>query len=347
MKATRRGFTLVELLVVIAIIGILVALLLPAVQAARESARRTECKNNLKNLALGWINHESAQGFYPASGWGWRWQGEPDRGYGESQPGGWAYHLLEYIEEGAVRDLALGATNNAERDRLLAAAAATPLPVFNCPTRRTAVAYPLVRNGNLANNVTSCVQDQCVVARTDYQANSGNAAASEPEGPTSYAEAEEWTANNEWTYRENGGTPQNGVTHQRSQIRVAQVVDGVSKTAMIGEKYLNPDRYTDGHDGADDQNIFLGHDRDVNGYFYRAHVATVPVPIFDNTRVTLNPKQDQPGVGSDYGFGSAHPTGLNMAFCDGSIRSIAYDIETFVWVKMGSRDESTEQFIIR
>src|SRR5687768_6477407 len=86
-----RGFTLVELLVVIAIIGILVALLLPAVQAARESARRTQCKNHLKQLSLAFLTHENTYGYFPSGGWGWVWTGDPDLGSGERQPGGWAY----------------------------------------------------------------------------------------------------------------------------------------------------------------------------------------------------------------------------------------------------------------
>ncbi len=86
----RKAFTLVELLVVIAIIGILIALLLPAVQAAREAARRNTCKNNLKQMALACLNHESTHGHMPTSGFGWRWQPDPDKGFGTESAGGLA-----------------------------------------------------------------------------------------------------------------------------------------------------------------------------------------------------------------------------------------------------------------
>ncbi len=86
ISAVRRGFTLVELLVVITIIGILIGLLLPAVQSAREAARRTQCSNNIRQLALAALQHETANRSLPSGGWGWGWVGDPDHGYGLGSP---------------------------------------------------------------------------------------------------------------------------------------------------------------------------------------------------------------------------------------------------------------------
>src|SRR5262245_11722905 len=141
----RMAFTLVELLVVIAIIGILVALLLPAIQAARESARRSKCSNNLKNLALAALNHHDVARIYPTGGWGWYWVGDPDRGYGRKQPGGWAFNVMPFTEEdNRYRSVSDGQSNIVTTQQLNAIRDVVnkPLVLLNCPSRRVGIPLP-------------------------------------------------------------------------------------------------------------------------------------------------------------------------------------------------------------
>ena len=91
----RTAFTLVELLVVMTIIAILVGLTLPAVNGARETARRVICTNNLTQLSRAMNTHVTTQGFFPSGGWGWFWIGEPDCGYGSQQPGSWFFNIMD------------------------------------------------------------------------------------------------------------------------------------------------------------------------------------------------------------------------------------------------------------
>ena len=105
----RNAFTLVELLVVITIIGILISLLMPAVQSAREAARRVQCQNNVKQLALAMISHETSTKRFPSGGWGWYWVGDPDRGLSwQNQPGGWVYTILPFIEQNNLFQMGTG-----------------------------------------------------------------------------------------------------------------------------------------------------------------------------------------------------------------------------------------------
>src|SRR5690349_17246307 len=142
----HEGFTLVELLVVIAIIGILVALLLPAVQAAREAARRNQCVNNLKQLSLGALNHESTHKQFPSTGLGNSWVGDPNYGYGRKQPGGVFFNVLPFIEEQQLHDMGMGVGANgsdATRKALFAQRDQTVIKTMVCPSRRNGGPYTL------------------------------------------------------------------------------------------------------------------------------------------------------------------------------------------------------------
>src|SRR5829696_8419517 len=146
----RDGFTLVELLVVIAIIGTLVALLLPAVQAAREAARRTQCVNNLKNLAQAALNHHDVSKHFPTGGWGWWWVGDPDRGFGKRQPGGWLFNLMPYTEESAAYELAADGQPNVitpQQSAAIRLIVVKPLPLIGCPSRRAGLTFPKPTDG--------------------------------------------------------------------------------------------------------------------------------------------------------------------------------------------------------
>jgi len=158
LRACPRGaFTLVELLIVIAIIAILIGLLLPAVQAVRESGRVVQCRNNLRQLGLSCIAHEHAQGFFPNVGIHYGYTGNPDQGFGTAQGGGWNYNILPYIERASLHQLGAGLTNQApsitERKR-------TAVPIFNCPNR-----------GSGLVNRTASSTGANLFARTDYSGN--------------------------------------------------------------------------------------------------------------------------------------------------------------------------------
>ena len=174
-RETQQAFTLVELLVVIAIIGILVALLLPAVQAAREAARRTQCKNHLKQLALGCLLHQDTFKFFPSGGWRDSYGPDPNRGYGAKQPGSWIYNILAFVEEQQLRDLGKGiafdgVTASAAYTTAMQQLYQTPVTVLNCPSRRQAKLYPRLSTSETPLGVA--LKEN---VKSDYAASDGDA----------------------------------------------------------------------------------------------------------------------------------------------------------------------------
>ena len=320
-KQNSRGFTLVELLVVIAIIGILIALLLPAVQAAREVARRVQCSNHLKQLSLAMHGFENAQGCLPSGGWGFNWAPHPDRGIGIEQPGGWLYSLLPYYEQQPLFDLGSGVGANNDTPQLQAAnkhRIETPLSVLYCPTRRPAVAYP-PGAGAIATPTLCATLSVC--GRTDYAANNGDFWPQWGGGPANLTPAAvsayAWPSPSDCT----------GILFSHNRFRFADVSDGLSNTYMIGEKYVEPEVYDTGTWYGDDQGPFIADDWDTAraaGGLSGAYVA---------------PKQDTSGWQGSFEFGSAHASGFNMSLCDASVRLISYAIKPDVHRHLANRKD--------
>jgi prepilin-type N-terminal cleavage/methylation domain-containing protein len=308
-----HGFTLVELLVVIVIIGIMIAMLLPAVQAAREAARRMQCSNNLKQLALGCLSHEHAQGFLPTGGWCWLYVGDPDRGYDRRQPGGWVYNLLSFVEQDAMRCKGMGLPLGQKR-AALGEVIATPLSILYCPTRRLAKAYPLL---NPPYNIAPTAE----CGKTDYSANGGSIAHTGPwipsdpwqNGDLSFTDVPgfSWADNSKF----------NGVIYLISTVKLADITDGMSNTYLVAERFLHPDHYIDGE--GEDNNAYEGADMDTLRFGEER-------PLPDQARTSPD--------GAKY-FGSAHATCFNAALCDGSVRSIHYSIDFEMHQRLCSRKD--------
>lgn len=358
----RRGLTLVELLVVIAIIGVLVSMLLPAVQSAREAGRGIQCVNQMKQLGLAIHQHVDARKVFPTGG-DTPWPFVEDyvrdgRIAGPRQQGlSWAYQILPYFEEGAVQQ----ATTTYEVMQ-------TPLPMLVCPSRRDSAAisrdegYPgaygqvvaLARDAGVPN-----VGSSVVAALTDY-------AAATPCGllPLDETEGQEVELGalpgGEWPFPElrrhalfqgaiwrvSGDRAWNGVivrtpwdcaagffgrcqpqlSHKPANVTGVigfnHVTDGASKTMMLGEKLVGWWAYGGGN-ASDDRGWSDGWD-------------------YDTIRTTCLPPKRDADVGLfDSGdvreFGAAHPGGINTVYTDGSVHRVAYDIDPIVFNLLGDR----------
>ncbi len=199
MPRHRHGFTLIELLVVIAIIGLLVAVLLPAIQAARESARRSECLNHLRQLGIALQNYESASGSLPSG-----YISAFDAAGTDTGPGwGWAALLLPYLEEGTLHGRLV--FQRPIEDPANAAARAVLVSVYLCPSDNVVPVWPAYNEAG-SNNPANKI---CDVASANYVGMFGN---SEP------------------------GIDGSGLFFRNSHVRFRDITDGASRTIAAGER---------------------------------------------------------------------------------------------------------------
>ncbi len=258
------GFTLVELLVVIAITGVLVSLLLPAVQAAREAGRRAQCANNLRQIGVGLLHYHDAAGAFPP--------GLVDRRTGANPQGkqlSWIVFLLPFIEENAVYeqfDLSKGYNRIENRQ-----AAGTVLSTFLCPsTAFLASDRKGPTTGDANNNGQWNPGDD--LAFSDYGGNFGFMGLSKPY--------------------------MNGVLIYEKPIAIRQITDGTSHTLIVAEDTGRGASYAG--EWANGENIF-----DTSG------------PINDRSLPMYR--------WADNEIWCDHPRGVNLLFCDGSLRFTGED----------------------
>jgi prepilin-type processing-associated H-X9-DG protein len=293
-----------------------VALLLPAVQSAREAARRTQCQNHLKQLSMAMLNYETAQGALPSGGWGWHWMGDPDGGYGKNQPGSWVYNIAPFIEEADIRTIAAGLPAAQKRIELTKLSE-TPIVTMNCPSRRASRPYPYYYNDAYLNmNLPK------VAVRGDYGAcMSGRVKPTdgfnEPPTLTIGKTTFDWDA----AFKAKNTLPLDGAVVWHIPVKLRKVTDGLSNTYMLAEKWMIIPHYETGQLDWDDQSYYLGFDQDTN-------ISSYELPLRD-----LNYFLSLP-----FRFGSAHSTMLNVAYCDGSVHPLSYDVDLEVHRSLGSRN---------
>ena len=317
---SRAGFTLIELLVVIAIIGVLISLLLPAVQKVREAANRTQCQNNLKQIGLALHNyHDTFKRFPPGYIDGNKstsatLAGIPDNDVG---PGwGWASFLLPYLEQGNVYNRidfkqGVGIGVNVQMSQ-------QPLSVFQCPSDDLQEAFPIYDS-----TFTTPI---AVVAHGNYVGCNG--------WVECYNNAGGFCAGGVGNDGLPGttGAAANGLFYRNSKTNIASVIDGLSNTIVVGERSSNhaPSTWT----GA------------VTGARCPAWMATIPPtqpytpppgPAYDNAdfdealilahgNATHLPSSDFPIYDPDV-FYSKHPSGANFLFGDGSVHFLSSNID--------------------
>jgi hypothetical protein len=286
--------------------------LLPAVQSSREAARRTQCANNLKQLALACLEHEQQLRFFPTGGWGNRWVGDSSQGFGKRQPGSWLFNILSFIEQANLRAIGSSVTG-AAREAAIARQNQIVIPMINCPTRRPATTRFTVVDPYNSAPLT-------LIVRSDYASNAGDVGRALMPDVSGPLPAQVPIYN--WDAAMRGLT---GVSFVRSELGPATIIDGLSHTLLVGEKNLDPLRYDDGQALNDNQGAYTGFNWD------NVRVARADQP----------PAPDTIGSGERFysSFGSAHPELWQAAFCDGHVASLSYSLGGALAGRLANRDD--------
>jgi prepilin-type N-terminal cleavage/methylation domain-containing protein/prepilin-type processing-associated H-X9-DG protein len=331
-RALTRGFTLVELLVVIAIIGILVALLLPAVQAAREAARRSQCQNHLRQIAIACLNYESSYKTLPPA------NARFDETDISLRPD-WGYlaFILRFSEQGPLFDkIEPSAQWHDEPNRV---AVTTPVSEFKCPSRipfeYIIATDPGGTSGGFGNHQGSPLRshyygvlganpqvvhpnppDFCTDRTSPYKMELVRGGASRATPPC-FALA-------------NGRVAENGLINRRHimgsderlpPVRLAKVTDGTSKTFLVGESAFGTEE-----DGTRPWIIGV-----VGEYMYSSKNVAYAINSGGRGPGQANPPRN------NMGFGSEHPGGCHFAMGDGSVQFLSENIELVVLFALASR----------
>jgi prepilin-type N-terminal cleavage/methylation domain-containing protein len=322
----RRAFTLVELLVVIAIIGILIAILLPAVQAARESARRTQCINNLKQLGLAALNFHELNQYFPM---------------GRQEPNTYSQHvmLLPFLEQANVFaqiNFTLGTGKNPSNVQFVS------IPGFLCPDD------PEERMDDPTNTSDQCDAVLGPWGRNNYRGNAGSDVGT--------------TVNENQT---NASETNNGIFLTNAFVRIAQITDGTSNTALFSEKLRG-----DGNDDTAEVLTDFFQLANNNNTAKATQVYTKCIALQPSTLVTsakqtsfsgrdwINgnymttrynhimppntwscPRGNSPNTnGGATTACSRHTSGVGLGMADGSVRFVANQIDVTIWQAVGSKD---------
>lgn len=305
----HKAITLVELLVVLATTGTLLAIVLPAMLHARESARNVSCVNNLRQIGFALASHEATHRHYPTNGWGGAWVGEPERGSGIEQPGGWIYNTLPFLGFQTIHQMTLG-TDGFDRLHRASELLATPAATFHCPSRRSTNLLPYVWDDPLFNSLRPKF-----AFRSCYVGNGGGGDSivfTDP-GPTDRISVDSFGWDRFRT---------NGIFYARSTTRLAEVQDGLSHTYLVGEKYVRSDRRRYHNDIGDDQSAYIG-------------------DSWDTRRMAVHPPRHDGGFEKISSFGSRHSATWNMLFADGSVSSLSFMIDLDVHRRHGNRQDGT------